>query len=451
MKKISKACCLFTCLCLVSCGDITFNFNQPNDVTNLLRNAKEPLKINYDPTRNSEFMGFLDKFTDFSLRFNDSYLNRYDDRSNNVAISPLSLFFALAMTSECSANNSQTEILNALNMTTSDLRENLPILYGLENSTIYSYDDEKHEDVPQSIKDLNNSIWFSKEVNKSQSTLDDLANYYFVDSYETDFLNNNKKANDDFKKYVKDKTRGLINPSFDLDNNTLLVLLNTFYLKDLWNQMGNDLPLTDKCYAFNSRVQDCSVPLVQLMEGKFIGGRALNTDTYSSFFTRTLSGLRIHFLMPNNNYDLEDVFTRKNINDILNLKNYEYSNDELKEEYYTETYFPSFEASCDLDISPLLKEDFAINDIFNSTKADFTNISTDEMCVSQVMHQARLKVERKGIEGAAITAVINSGSSAPVEQYKKVYETFIVDKAFGYVITDRYGVTLFSGVVNDII
>ena len=450
MKKISKICCLLTCLSLVSCGDVTISFIPTKGVTTLLKKSQEPLNINYDHTKSENFKTFLDKFTNFSLKFNDSFLNTYDDKSSNVAISPLSLFFALAMTSECTANNSQIELLNALNMTTSELRENIPILYGLENTTSYSYDAKKDEKILKSVKDLNNSLWFSNKVNKSINTLNNLANFYYVDSYETDFKNHNTQANKDLKAYVKDKTRGLIEPSFNLDIDTLLVLLNTFYVKDVWNEIGYDLSLTDTLYDFIGRNE--SINKTNLMMGNYVGGRAIHTDSYSSFFTKTQYGLKIHFLVPNESYKLDDVFNKENINNILNLNNYEYSNHELKERYFTSTYFPSFEASCNEDLVDLLRENFKIYDMFNQYKADFTNISfDDEMYVSKVIHQTKLKVERKGIEGAAITAVIfDEAASGIADGYTSVYETFVVDKSFGYVITDKYGVMLFSGVVNNI-
>lgn len=449
MKKISKLCCLFACLCLTACDDITSTFTPTKGVTNLLRNAKDPLEIKNDLTRNEDFKSFLNNYTDFSLKFNDSYLSRYDNRLANVAISPLSLFFALSMTSECASNNSQKEILNALNMTSEELQQYIPILYSLENTSTYSYDEMGNATL-SSTKELNNSLWFSKELNKFENTLDVLANYYHVSSYETDFLNNNAKANEDFKSYVKDKTHDLITPSFDLEKQTLLVLLNTLYLKDVWNELGNDLPFTDSEYPFYSRSHDCSIAVSRFMKGKYISGRVLRTESYSSFFTKTYNGLKIHFLTPNNSYTLDDVFNKENIENILDLNNYEYKNDELKTEYYTSTYFPSFEASCDEDLKDLLSKDFKISEIFTG-QANFSNITSDEMLISKVMHQTKLKIERKGIEGAAITAVIGDASSSiPTDKYKSVYEEFIVDKAFGYVITDRYGVTLFSGVVNDI-
>ena len=35
-------------------------------------------------------------------------------------------------------------------------------------------------------------------------------------------------------------------------------------------------------------------------------------------------------------------------------------------------------------------------------------------------------------------------------EYKEVYEDFVVDRAFGFVILDPYGTTLFAGTVKTI-
>ncbi|MCH5180907.1 MAG: hypothetical protein J1F32_06815 [Erysipelotrichales bacterium] len=443
MKKISKVCCLFMCTCLSACGDINSTFQPTKNVTNLLKTANNPIEINNEKIETADFKGFLSKFTDFSLRFNDSFMKKYDDKSTNSAVSPLSLFFALAMTSECTANNSKEEILNALNMTGSELKNNLPILYALENSTTYSYDDMEGKEVISSIKDLNNSIWLSKRLNKSEDTLNALANYYYADSYESDFLYKNEAANKDFRQYIKDKTRGLIDRNFDIDANTLLILLNTLYLKDIWSKSTDKLSFTNDTYDFINRNK--SVTKSKLLKGKYIKGRALHTDTYSSFFTTTENGLRIYFILPNNS-NLENVFIKENIDQITN---FDYNNENLDADYFTSTYFPKFEASSDEDLVELLNDDFKIHDIFNSSKADFSSISSDDMYVKQVIHSTKLKVDEKGIEGVAITAIMAPESAGPSER-EIIYEEFIIDKAFGYVLTDKYGVTLFSGIVNKI-
>ena len=57
-----------------------------------------------------------------------------------------------------------------------------------------------------------------------------------------------------------------------------------------------------------------------------------------------------------------------------------------------------------------------------------------------------MTVDKSGIEGAAVTLV---GDTEGAED-KIVFEDFVLDRAFGFVITDSRDITLFSGVVNKI-
>jgi serine protease inhibitor len=66
-----------------------------------------------------------------------------------------------------------------------------------------------------------------------------------------------------------------------------------------------------------------------------------------------------------------------------------------------------------------------------------------------VTHVAKLVVNKKGTEGAAVTVIDMMATAAPYEEYKKVYETFVVDQEFGYVVSYNNNV-LFSGVVTNI-
>ena len=69
----------------------------------------------------------------------------------------------------------------------------------------------------------------------------------------------------------------------------------------------------------------------------------------------------------------------------------------------------------------------------------------------QFIHKAKLEVNRKGIEAAAVTVVGMNGTAAPIDPvYKKVYLDFIVEKAFGYVIEKDNGIVLVSGVIKTI-
>ena len=96
----------------------------------------------------------------------------------------------------------------------------------------------------------------------------------------------------------------------------------------------------------------------------------------------------------------------------------------------------------------MLIEDFRINSLFNKFSCDFSNLTEEAYCTG-VIHKCRLTVNKKGIEGAAATVIPGAGAPGPGE-YVDVYYDFIVDRAFGFTITDRYGFTVFAGVIKNI-
>ena len=61
-----------------------------------------------------------------------------------------------------------------------------------------------------------------------------------------------------------------------------------------------------------------------------------------------------------------------------------------------------------------------------------------------------LTVDGSFATGAAVTVMPMAGAAGPLEGYEEVYHDYIVDRAFGFVITDSYGAVLFSGVVNSV-
>ena len=72
----------------------------------------------------------------------------------------------------------------------------------------------------------------------------------------------------------------------------------------------------------------------------------------------------------------------------------------------------------------------------------------ERIVCQRIQHVAKLKVDRKGIEGAAVTVVVDAPTSP--ELIEEVLYDMVIDRAFGYVLTDPYGTILFTGVVNNI-
>ena len=76
-------------------------------------------------------------------------------------------------------------------------------------------------------------------------------------------------------------------------------------------------------------------------------------------------------------------------------------------------------------------------------------MTDDYAYCNEVRHIADLTVNKKGIEGAAVTYIPGAGAAGP-DEYTEVYEDFTVDKSFGFIITDYQNIALFSGVVNKV-
>lgn len=87
-----------------------------------------------------------------------------------------------------------------------------------------------------------------------------------------------------------------------------------------------------------------------------------------------------------------------------------------------------------------------MTDAFDCKKADFTGIGKGGICISEVFHKGFVKVDEKGTEAAAASAVVvGPGSAAPAKAIE-----LKADRPFLFVIRDRKsGMVLFMGRVAD--
>ena len=434
MKKNVLVALITPFLCLTGC-------KSSSKIEKLLDDCllKEPVLSNVSKPDN--YLEFLGKVSAFSNKFTCEVL-KTKDNVTNYAISPVSVFFALALAAESTSGETRNEILKALNLTYGELENNIQYFI---NSLNQDFEYDSYQGTKKYGKvSVTNSIWYQKGFTVKQALLELLSNRYYSYEYQVDFLNNNKEANQLIREFVKKQTNGLIDRDLEIDVSTLVLLLNTVYFKDVWNDYGRDLNFTKDNYLF--KAEDSTTKETKLLVGCSNGGRANYQEDYKSFYTKTVSGASLVFIVPGEGKTLANVFTEQTIIDALSTK-YVYQDDEKMERYFTSCYFPEFNASYDGSLREVLKDGFKIEKLFDIEKSDFTNTTDEKLFVGDVRHVTKLNVDKTGIEGAAITAMSEYGSSAPI--YKDVFETFIVDRSFGYIISYN-GAKLFTGVVQKI-
>ena len=429
----SIICAVILILSLTAC-----NNRQIVGESTLLGGPKAVERIDYSALNTDEYKAFKQSVERFASDFAAYSYSDYE-RQDNFAVSPISVYMALALSAECAAGSTRQEILDALGVTYQQLKTHFSKLY---RSLEVEY---KADGETTGLVDLTNSIWVNEGTVVNQPCIDALSNDYYAYSYSADFANNNEKANKAVCDFVKEQTRGLIDQDFMLPESTLFTLINTLYLKTIWNTNGNDLPFAQNKYDFTSK--DGSVKNIQLLQGSYNIGRAVEFDTFTTFYTTTYNGYKIKFILPKDNYTVDQVFSAENIDAVNSITDYGEYNESITERYLTRVLFPEYKCNYDEDIIKILRNKFGIDLLFNSSACDFSTLTNESCYCATIKHVTDLTVNRKGIEGAAVTVIAGEGAAEPTVV---VRNDFIVNKSFGFIITDRQDTTLFSGVVNNI-
>ena len=437
MKKfISLILAITMCLSLSSCAV------NPDDYS--LAKADEATTVKYTDAKQDGYEEFLDKLDAFAAKLTyEVYAD--SDKQTNVCISPVSVYMALALATECANGETRDEILNAVGVTYDEVKNFTKVLYAFSNREYY-YTNMMDDKKILAFEELANSIWVDREITLKEEGISNLASNYNCDLFSVSFKTG--EGEKVINAYIKDKTHGIIDGDVELSPQTLITLINTFYLKEVWNADGDELNFTDKTYDFKNA--DGSVTNTKLLRGYYFEGNIYEGEGYTSFYTSTEHGFDIKFIVPTDGHTLEDVFTSENIYNINNLGDYGYIDEENKLLHHTRVFFPEYKASFDGDLAKILKNDFGINDLFDFERCDFSSVTDEQLACDGVIHKCSIDVNDKGIEGAAVTVMPMCGAAGPLDGYEKVYHDYIVDRAFGFIITDSYGSVLFSGVVNSV-
>ncbi|MDE6293809.1 MAG: hypothetical protein K2L88_04220 [Clostridiales bacterium] len=440
-KSISALICAVICaLSFTACSG-----NELAGESTLLGAPKNVERVEYSALITDEYKAFKNSVETFAADF-AAYSYADYKKQDNFTVSPISVYMALSLAAECAAGDTRGEILNALGVTHDQLKTHY--------STLYRSLEVEHNYVDQitSMLDLSNSIWVNEGTHVKQPCIDSLSDDYYAYSYSADFEHNNVEANKAVRNFVSRKTKGLIDKDFNLSEETLFALINTVYLKTIWNSRGRDLQFASDSYSFTAK--DGSVKNTKLLQGYYYGGRAVEFDTFKTFYTSTYDEYKIKFILPNDGYTVDQVFTAQNISAVNSITNYGAYDETENVRYQTRVLFPEYKCKYDENIVKILQDKFGIDLLFKdhirySNACDFSTLSDRSCYCKRIQHVTDLTVNKKGIEGAAVTVIEMPGDLAPAPMVT-VKEDFIVNKAFGFIITDRYDTTLFSGVVNNI-
>ena len=254
--------------------------------------------------------------------------------------------------------------------------------------------------------DLENSIWRNT---KSSGELSKKYIEYVKETFGATAENvSEKKITDTVNSWINDNTNGLI-PSISNDLSYAdLILVNTLYLRTSW-------------------VNDFFEPATQ--EGDF---KTLSGETVKKNFMSQQDKFRYYedengkFVVLPMNGGINAIFILGEVDDVVG-KITNASTEEVA------IKLPKFESETTLSENQLI--DFCkargAGQAF-TLGADFSLMSDDiQLFISDIIQKTKIKVDEKGIEAAAATAVIMTEGCALEEPEVK---EFIADQPFKYMI-----------------
>lgn len=438
---------------------------------------------------------------DFINKFFQSVVMTKNSNENFV-FSPVSLNQSLGVLLNGANQKARTEIMQALNyngLTLSDVNN--------YNHQILSSSDQSSSNKLL----IANGLWISDKIEGkiNRKFTQTASRQYKADIHVADF-NNNQEIEEEMRNWIVEHTNGFLNDAPSVNPNDVMIGINSTYFNGVWD-IKPQTPTTEtpfknrdgkegkckylqykneKMYCYSNsyfraiklfyKDSDYSmiVVLPQLKYG--ISEEYFQSLKDNDFLQTSTVSHKFHIQQPyfsdnpnSGNFNLSKVDKKSkwNIDPNLSLQSetatgekedrkkacddyydvdsiinkIEWNKMKFTEKNFDEVLVPHFETKTNIDLKKLL-EGMGIQSIFIQY-ANSLNQITDSLYVSEYEQTARIKVNERGTEAAAVTHCTMAiwGGMSPVE-----HNIFIANHPFIYAIVDeKTGAILFVGrVVN---
>ncbi len=366
---------------------------------------------------------------DLVVRVNGFTLNLYGlllDSGGNVVVSPFNVYVALTMLYEGSGSTTREELGKALGLDGGDacrayqqLLSMLPVGSG-GNTTLY----------------IANGAWLREGFPFKEDYVSRVRECFrgevrYFKPGDLDGLVG------DVNGWVSERTNGLIRELLsrsDVDDQVVAVLTSVVYFKSVWLKEFEPYGEID-FWTGRGRVKVKAMEVegnhLKVVRGKdYVAVEIPYRDTSISMVV----------VMPKDFTNIKTRY-RELLQEALNRI------DEARPGAYTHLVMPKFNITFKSELKGYL-EMLGIREVFKPWVADLTRMAyvrKGDLYVDKVVHQAVIKVNEKGTEAAAATAIIAKVLSQPLYQ-----EEVIIDKPFIFIIRDRESkIILFIGhVIN---
>ena len=356
-----------------------------------------------------------DSVAEFSARSASLALG---DTDENSLYSPISLWFALAICAESAEGETRDALLEALGLS------------GDAASTAKAMYNRLYTDNEMGALKLSNSLWVNETFTVNQDFLKQAAKDFYAHSYTCDF--SSPKTGQAMGDWLDKATGGLLGGEpLETDEATLMTLFSAIYYSDQWTDEFNEENNTTGDF----RNGDGTVSQAEYMNRTYGSHGWQVGDGWISSSLGLKNGGGMTFVLPDEGVTPGELLADPDtLAAILSREN---------DGGFGEVVFqvPKFEVSDSLDLRDTVTG-LGAGVVFDPEKADFSNLSDQVLCLSDVKQEATLSIDEKGVTAAAYTQILYCGAAMPEGRAE-----LILDRPFLFFVS-FCGVPLFIGVVN---
>ena len=355
-----------------------------------------------------------------ALRSDEHFANK------NLFYSPSSLSIALAMTSMGAKGSTAVQMAKALHWDT------------MPKEQLHSEQKQFLEALQASNTDSNellaaNRLFVQKNFSLVQQFVEGTKTFYDAEialvDYQKDTEGARKEVNDWVEEKTKQKIKNLI-PKGVFGKTTRLTLVNAIYFKGFWQNQFHK-KATRKRKFFVSKTETVRVQMMRVTK-KFKHAKD-DGELACQILELPYQGedLSMVILLPHDNHGLaklEEGLTYDKLQKALALVGQSHP-------HKVEVSLPRFKLTQQFKLNKILKA-MGATDMFDEYKANFSGMyvsrGPEKLYVTNVIHKAFVKVNEKGTEAAAASAVVITFKSA-----RPLVPTFYADHPFLFMICHK--------------